>query len=153
MELLFGGNRDGMTVSSFQNKSYNKGPVLILFKNNRSCIFRGYSSIEWEKTWRNTITANGSFLFTLNNIYGIKPTKFENNGNGYCAVFCQNRGPVFGQTNIEDIWFPNKNDLINCSSSFYSYQDTTSIGFSIFSGESNSKSYQLTEQEVFKNTQ
>ena len=85
IELLYRGTRDGSDSSTFHNKCDNKGPNICLIKNEKGNIFGGYSSISWSSDG-NYHTANGSFLFTLTNIHGTKPTKFPNSQNQNYAV-------------------------------------------------------------------
>ena len=75
MELLYRGTRDGCKCDIFHNKCDNKCPTIVLCKNEKNNIFGGYLSISWTSKvgYHN---ANGSFIFTLTNIYNTVPTKF-----------------------------------------------------------------------------
>ena len=75
-ELLYRGTRDGDSSEVFHEKCDNKGPTICLYKNNSGNIFGGYSSISWKKD-DGTCSAKDSFIFTLTNIFGIEPTKFN----------------------------------------------------------------------------
>lgn len=77
MELLYRVSRDGTTADVFHKKCDNKGPIICFYKNNKGNIFGGYSSISWTNSG-NEKSAPDSFLFTLTNIHGIKPLKFDN---------------------------------------------------------------------------
>ena len=48
MELLYRGNKDGMTAQNFHNKCDDKGRTICLCLNDKNNIFGGYSSIPWE---------------------------------------------------------------------------------------------------------
>ena len=148
MELIYRATRDGGTAKDFHNKCNNQGPTICLFKNDKGNIFGGYASISWENDG-GYYSAPDSFLFTLTNIHGTQPTKFPNTNSNSSLCFNSNYGPIFGAGH--DIYTcPNFiND--NSSSNFpHSYQDNLSKGYSIFSGNLNSKNYKLKELEVFK---
>ena len=150
MELIFRGTRDGSGSDVFHNKCDNQGPTICLFKNEKDNIFGAYASISWTSN-SSYYAANGSFLFTLTNIYGIGPTKFPNNQNYDNAVYHNSGyGPTFGGNH--DLYI-SSNCLNNNSSSSelgYSYSDILGKGNSIFSGNNNSNSFKLKEIEVFK---
>ena len=96
IELLYRGTRDGSDSSTFHNKCDNKGPNICLIKNEKGNIFGGYSSISWSSDG-SYHAANGSFLFTLTNIHGTKPTKFPNSQNqNYAVQHLSDYGPIFG---------------------------------------------------------
>ena len=78
IKLIYRGSKDGMNNKAFYQKCSNKGPTIILIKNERGNIFGGYASKSWLYNEFNTDTysAPDSFLFTLTNIYNIQPTKF-----------------------------------------------------------------------------
>ena len=80
MELLYRGTRDGSESTIFHNKCDNKGPTICLCQNEKDNIFGGYASISSESSGGNK-SANGSFLFTLINIYNTAPTKYPNTKN------------------------------------------------------------------------
>ena len=144
IELLYRGTRDGMSANTFHNKCNNKGATITLIKNDKGNIFGGYTSISWT-SYNNYRSASDSFIFTLTNIYGISPTKFSNSNTNYSIYDHSNYGPTFGGGN--DIYI----DFNSNYSSFpHSYQDTLSKGWSIFSGDNNSKNFNLKEIEVFK---
>ena len=150
MELIFRGTRDGSGSDVFHNKCDNQGPTICLFKNEKDNIFGAYASISWTSN-SSYYAANGSFLFTLTNIYGIGPTKFPNNQNYDNAVYHNSGyGPTFGGNH--DLYISG-NCLNNNSSSSelgYYYSDILGKGNSIFSGNNNSNSFKLKEIEVFK---
>ena len=116
MELIYRGTKDGSGANIFHNKCDNKGPTICLFKNDKGNIFGGYSSISWTSD-NNYHSANGSFLFTLINIYGINPTKFPNTQNlEYAVRHHSNYGPWFGNgvdLRIYDNYLNNKSSYSN----------------------------------------
>ena len=152
MELLYRGTRDGSRSNIFHNKCDNKGPTIILCKNEKDNIFGGYSSISWT-TNIGYKSANGSFLFTLTNIHNTPPTKFPNTQNENCAVYHNSGyGPTFG--NGHDLYI--SDDHLNNNSSYshlcndYSYPDILGKGYSIFTSELNNHNFKLKEVEIFK---
>ena len=121
-------------------------------KNNKDNIFGGYASISWTSDNGGYKYANGSFLFTLTNIYGIAPTKFPNTQNQNYAVYHgSSYGPIFGSGHdlyIRNDYFNNK---VNCNLGS-AYPDIIGKGSSIFTGDAsnNDKNIVLKELEVFK---
>ena len=152
MELLYRGTRDGSRSDVFHNKCDNKGPTIILCKNEKDNIFGGYSSISWT-TNTGYKSANGSFLFTLTNIHNTPPTKFPNTQNENCAVYHNSGyGPTFG--NGHDLYISDDYLNNNSSNSYlcndYSYPDILGKGYSIFTSELNNHNFKLKEVEIFK---
>ena len=152
MELLYRGTRDGSGSDVFHNKCDNKGPTIILCKNEKDNIFGGYSSISWT-TNTGYKSANGSFLFTLTNIHNTLPTKFPNTQNENYAVYHNSGyGPTFGNgydLHISDDYLNNNN---SCSylCNDYSYPDILGKGYSIFTSDLNNHNFKLKEVEIFK---
>ena len=150
MELLYRGTRDGSGKNIFHNKCDNQGPTIILCENEKGNIFGGYASISWTSD-NKYHSANGSFLFTLTNIYNTAPTKFPNTKNYEYAVYHGNdRGPAFGGNHdlgIFDNYLNNKDSYANLG---YTYPDILGKGNSVFSGDVNSGNFKLKELEVFK---
>ena len=136
-----------MTSENFRAKCVNKGPTITLIQNDKDNIFGGYASISWENQdiWAN---APNSFIFTLKNIYNIKPTKFLNKNNGAQIGNYSYHGPNFGFT---DIYFCNDFKIGHNSYSKFpnTYEDTLGKGKSIFTGSDDDK-INLREIEVFK---
>ena len=150
MELLYRGTRDGSESKTFHNKCDNQGPTICLCENEKGNIFGGYASISWDSSGENK-SANGSFLFTLSNIYDIPPTKYPNTQNYDWAVYHGiNFGPIFGGNNdlrIADNFLNNKKSYCILG---YSYPDILGKGNSVFSGDVNTNYFRLKELEVFK---
>ena len=147
MKLLYRGTRDGMNANYFHNKCNNQGPTISLFKNVKGYIFGGYASTDWTSC-NDYKSASESFIFTLTNIYGTKPTKFPNSKTANSIFDYHSQGPRFGD-DIETLYSNN-----NSSSSYFphSYQDILGKGKSIFTGDlnNNNTSFNIKEIEVFK---
>ena len=149
MELIFRASKDGSTSNDFHKKCDNQGPTICLFKNDKENIFGGYAPISWETKGGEYRSASDSFLFTLTNIHGTQPTKFPNSNSCYSLYFSSGYGPTFGGG--FDIYTSSKLINQNINTGFpHSYQDKLSKGYSIFSGNLNSSSFQFKELEVFK---
>jgi len=147
VKLIYRASRDGTTGKHFHKKCDNQGPTICLYKNNKGNIFGGYASISW-KNEGGFVSAKDSFIFTLTNIHGIKPTKFINydinksvyHDSYYLSNFydiC-----IFGdfKKDISYSYFPTY------------YADSTGKGKSIFTSEfnNNDKNMKIIEIEVFK---
>ena len=150
MELLYRGTRDGSESKTFHNKCDNQGPTICLCENEKGNIFGGYASISWDSSGENK-SANGSFLFTLSNIYDTPPTKYPNTQNYDWAVYHGIKfGPIFGGNNnfrIADNFLNNKESYCILG---YSYPDILGKGDSVFCGDVNTNYFSLKELEVFK---
>ena len=151
MELLYRGTRDGSGSDAFHNKCDNQGSTICLCKNEKGNIFGAYASIGWTSSSGNYYSANGSFLFTLTNIYDISPTKYPNTQNLNHAVYHNSGyGPTFGGNH--DLLI--SSNYLNNSDSYctlgYSYPDVLGKGNSVFSGDVNTTNFKLKELEVFK---
>ena len=138
-------------LPDFHEKCDNTGPTLLFIHTKNGYIFGGFSTAPWAAEPETpSVTAPGSFLFTLTNPYGVRPTKFPlANEHDHYALYPGTVG--FG-----------KNDLVlNISApggcgSFSgfpnSYVDTTKRGFSIFTGSTTSNNFEINEIVVAKVT-
>jgi hypothetical protein len=70
---LFRSSRDGLEVSTFEQRVYNQGATLSLFKTTGGKVCGGFTSISWQKaddwTAKNDSEA---FLFNLTTKYPVK---------------------------------------------------------------------------------
>ena len=154
-ELLYRGSRDGFGSDDFHKKCDNKGKTLTLVKNTSGHIFGGFATIPWTSPSSscNHKQAPGSFLFTLTNMYGVKPTKFslkdENDENAVCHN--NNYCPGFGNSH-DFVINSNSNTSSSPSWSHFprSYNDSTKRGRSIFSSNESDSHFKVQEIEVFK---
>ena len=153
IELVYRGTRDGTLSKNFHEKCDNQGPTITLIKNEKGNIFGGFSSISWtsQNSWKQ---APNSFLFSLTNIYGTNPTKFQlkNNNDSYAIYDYPSYGAFFGQSPY-DLYI--KNDFFNngIHSGFpCSYEDSIGKGKSIFTGDTNNNTseFKVKEIKVFK---
>ena len=151
MELLYRGNRDGMTSNAFHEKCDNQGKTITLYKNDKGHIFGVYASIPWPKEgkWK---SAPESFIFTLINAYDFKPTKLPpkiaNKKNG--EVYHNKRyGPTFG----DDLrLYNNFNEKVQ-TFKFGTFQEFLGKTNSLFNGNKNNEDSDalfIKEIEVFK---
>ena len=147
IELLFRSTRDGMNAKIFHKKCDNQGATICFIKNEKGHIFGGYTSISWTSETGNK-TDPKAFLFTLSNIYNIKPTKFV-------SMNCKNEvyhfiefGPIFGKDGLDLKIQP----YLNSANSNFpkSFQDVSGKGYSLFSSEENNPNFGVKEIEVFK---
>ena len=146
MELLYRGTRDGMSVDAFHNKCNNKGPTICLFKNEKSYIFRGYASIDWQGPSQGICrSASDSFIFTLTNMYNIPPTKFPNSNTNDSIWDDFSYGPCFSGYCDIAVQFNS-----NCTNFPNAYKDVLGKGYSIFKGDNDNNQFILKEIEVFK---
>ena len=97
MELIYRSSRDGALSNNFHDKCDNKGPTIVLCQHEKGYIFGGYASISWTGQG-GYHSAPNSFLFTLTNIHGLEPTKFQlkNNNDGNSVYHGSSYGAIFG---------------------------------------------------------
>ena len=151
LELIYRATRDGTLSKKFHEKCDNQGPTITLIKNEKGNIFGGFSSVSWT-CHGDYKQAPNSFLFTLSNIYGINPTKFQlkDNNSSFAIYDNSSCGATFGGGNdlhINNDFF-NNNDTYSYFPS--SYEDSIGKGKSIFTGDQNNKYFKIKEIEVFK---
>ena len=151
-ELLYRGTRDGFGSSDFHGTCDNRGKTIVLVKNTSGHIFGGFASIPWESpSSGGGKQAPGSFIFTLTNMHGIQPTKFnlKDENCGCAVVHSTNYGPEFGNYDF-DI-YPNCNTNTSTNACFPNrYNDTTGKGSSIFTISTSSSNFLVQEIEVFR---
>ena len=149
LELIYRGSRDGSLGKNFHEKCDNKGPTIILYKNNKGHIFGGYASISWTSD-NNYHAAPDCFIFTLINIHNTEPTKFPTKSKDEGINHQLDRGPTFGPNCDITI----STDYINndsCSDFPCRYKDILGKGKSIFTSDPNNNNgkFRLREIEVF----
>ena len=152
MELIYRGTRDGALSSNFHEKCNNQGPTITLLKNEKGNIFGGFSSVSWTSIGGYKQAPN-SFLFTLTNIHGTNPTKFQlkNNNDSNAIYDGSSYGAIFGGGH--DLYVRNNflNNNTNCCFPC-TYEDSIGKGKSIFTGDPNNNTteFKVIEIEVFK---
>ena len=154
MELIYRGSRDGTTSTKFHEKCDDKGPNIVLFKNEKGNIYGGYCPISWKSQgeWQSVPEA---FIFTLTNIYNTEPTKFNRNLNDpYGIDFYTTLGPWFGYSSSIGFNsdYSQKGNCYSYFGEYKSYEDTLGKGKSIFTGDENNNNiyYKIKEIETFK---
>ena len=150
IELIFRGSRDGMTANNFHSKCDNQEETITLIKSDKGYIFGGYTPFPWSMDY-SYHSSPSSFLFTLTNIHGTQPTKFESKNDNKEVYHDASYGPTFGGGYDLAIY----NDFINSGSWSYfpsTYQDNLGKGKSIFTGDLNNSNtnFKLREIEIFK---
>ena len=138
-----------MTANNFHNKCDNQEETITLIKSDKGYIFGGYTPFPWSGD-NSYHSSPSSFLFTLTNIHGTQPTKFESKNDNKEVNHHSSYGPVFGGGCDLGIY----NDFINRGgwSKFPStYQDNLGKGKSIFTEDlNNNNKFKLREIEIFK---
>lgn len=97
-ELLYRGSVDGMTPAAFHTSCNNKGATVTLVRGNR-CTFGAYADTAWTSAgvWDNS--AN-TFLFTVENPFGIPPTRYPVRNTGQAKYSIASSGPHFGNGDL-----------------------------------------------------
>jgi len=140
--LLYKASRDGFGAIDFHKLCDSKGATLTLIESTEGCIFGGYSEVEW-KSREDKAISDKSFLFTLKNIHGIGPTKFDKKKDITVIYRYSCHGPTFGGGH--DLYICNYSNTIKSSYSNIgnSYIDTTGKGITLFAG-----SHYFTTKEI-----
>ena len=145
LELIYRGTRDGTTGSAFHNKCDNKGPTITIYRNEKGNIMGAYSPISWttDGRWHK---AKDCFIFTLSNIHGTSPTKFNNIDSKDSVYHDKDRGPCFQDIHIYEDF---KKKVYSSFPNYY--QDVLGKGKSIFTGDLNNNNnyFKMSEIEVF----
>jgi len=152
LELIYRGTQDGMKMNAFYEKYDKIRPTITLIQEEKGNIFGGYASISWifdKKYFEYTIP--DSFLFTLDNIYNIQPTKFPIK----MRTKRHNFGDIFSSiSELKGFGFVPKDELSNGIRVLLvdPYEDILGKGSSIFTGDPNDpyKEIKIKEIEVFK---
>ena len=150
MELIYRGTRDGSNSEKFHELCDNKGPTVVLYKNEKGYIFGGFASIPWQNKGKEKSSPD-SFIFTLTNQYNIEPTIFPSKNDGKEVYHDITYGPRFG--NGRDIG--TEGDFLK-TASYTSFPDTyidvLDKGKAIFTGQNDNKKqyFNIKEIEVFK---
>jgi hypothetical protein len=150
MELIYRATRDGTTPQKFHEFCDNKGPTIILFKNEKGNVFGGYASISWSNSG-NYKSAPDSFIFTLTNIHNTEPTQFLSKNDNQELKFSTSYGPWFGAG--RDIGIDGDFTQKDSYTSFpFSYLDKLGKGRSVFTGDinNNNQYFKIKEIEAFK---
>ena len=150
MELIYRASRDGTIPQKFHDFCDNKGPTIILFKNEKGNVFGGYASKSWSNNGGYT-SAPDSFIFTLTNIHNTEPTQFLSKNDNNELRFGISYGPWFG--NGRDIGIIGDFTKKDSYTSFpYTYLDNLGKGKSVFTGDfnNNNQYFKIKEIEAFK---
>jgi len=143
-KLIYKGSRDGFKAFDFHQNCDNRGATYTIVKSGNS-IFGGYNPHSWLRPpmFGEYRKGEGSFLFSLVNVYCLPPTKLE-----FCDEF---EGPfnesshlsAFG---VSDLKLFDKCDVKGGSSKFKSYENPTQQK-NLFTGNYN---FKVEEVEVFQ---
>ena len=95
-ELLYRASRDGFSCQDFHRLCDNKGPTVVVLRNEFDKIIGGYSPCDWDGNVTYDYTymqdlSNTSFLFSLT--LGIK---YKIKTNNYAISNSANHGPKYG---------------------------------------------------------
>jgi len=117
---LYRASQHGFDAVSFHKYCDNKGPTIVIIKNEIDYIFGGFTNVSWTSPQSGTLAEDeNAFLFNIhpfNKKYKLKPS------NKQCAV-CHNSkyGPTFGSGH--DLYICSNCDHIksSCAYSKYTY--------------------------------
>jgi hypothetical protein len=138
-QLIYRASRDGFTAKRFHQFCDGYGPTMTVIRSQNGCIFGGYTSIPWSSSDQDKRDGN-AFLFTLTNLYTIKPTKYPilERSTSFAVSHKRLTGPSFGSINNggSDIYLQSPFNTGDSGVHFpASYRDTTGKGRITFTGE------------------
>ena len=117
LKLLYSGQRDGFSATTFHKLCDYIGPTITLIRNDYNYIFGGYTSISWRPTGYLPAKDGNAFLFT---IYPFtKVFVLKNKSDNYAIINDKEYFPVFGQG--RDLCIHN-----NCNNNVNNYCDPKS---------------------------
>ena len=139
-----------MTSKVFHEKCDNQGKTITLYRNIKGNIFGGFASIPWSTEGGSWVSAPESFIFTLTNVFNIRPTKLlsKQDPKDYKEVY-HNRiyGPTFGN----DVGLYQDFTKSGWALKFKTYEDISGKSNSLITGENeNYTDLFINEIEVFK---
>ena len=140
-ELIFKMSEYGPDPINFHKFCDNKGPTLVLVKTKNNKLFGGFTPLNWRSEGRYlSDESNQTFIFSLNL---MKKYDMINNQK---AIFCDRRGPCFGDQDI-DLGFNMKKGVSYAGegSSFLSNNNLELTG-----GKGSSENFETKEFEIFK---
>ncbi|KAK8803537.1 hypothetical protein WA158_001231 [Blastocystis sp. Blastoise] len=163
-KLIYKGTRDGFSAQSFHNHCDNRGETIVLIQNkydtSTTNIFGGYTSIPWTSpSQAKAVEDTHAFLFTLQNVYTISPTKFPVINPRYAIRHSSLYGPIFGSSEgnkyidlfIDNNCNMNKNSYTSLSGT-NNYENSLIQGHKLFVNTNSNKCYDfftVDEIEVF----
>ena len=148
--LIYRASRDGFTAQSFHKCCDGYGPTMTVIRSLTGHIFGGFTTVSWSSSGEDQSDAR-AFLFTLENPYGIKPTKYpvKESSVMFAVSHRKANGPTFGSTfnGGSDIHLRDPFNALGSRIFFpHTYADTTGNGSKIFTGDSH---FSCTDVEIF----
>lgn len=94
LKLLYRGSKHGFDVKSFHALCDDKGPTLVVIRNEKGERFGGYTSEAWSSARENFRDSEGSFLFSVDKKITC-PVKA--NVKKFAIWVDKSKGPTFGE--------------------------------------------------------
>lgn len=140
----FQGSRDGFNAKAFCRAMDGKGRALVVIHVKHRgvlCSFGGFSAAGFKDYGGGSYGSNTdpqTFLFTLTNPHGIRPTAYHVTEPDYATFCCASAGYMFSFGRGNDIFLVNECHVDRDSHTRYfptSFADTTGKGPATFTGE------------------
>ena len=134
-------SENGPDPKYFHQFCDNKGPTLVIVKTKNNNIFGGFIPLNWRNEGRYICDeSNQTFIFSLNL---MKKYDMINKSK---AIFCDQRGPCFGDQDF-DLGF-NMKKGISCASDGHSFLSNNNL--ELTGGKGSYEYFETEEFEVFK---
>jgi hypothetical protein len=141
-KLLYRATQHGKETKDFHSRCDNKGSTITFIKTNKSRVFGGFTTLNWDSTTNNYKTNDPqAFIFSLDT-----KTKLTCHNQNY-VIYCNSSyGPTFGGGH--DIWISNNWDSGTYSNCGYSYGKNENITSPYYLTGNTDNSYAFTPVEV-----
>ena len=96
---VFRASEHNFSASAFHTECNAAGPSIVVLRSNMGCVSGGFTDVPWSLAPSGKgryLASESSFLFTLANLAGLPPTRFEIKKKLFAVSHHPDCGPVFG---------------------------------------------------------
>ena len=96
---VFRASEHNFSASVFHTECNAAGPSIVVLRSNMGCVSGGFTDVPWSLAPSGKgryLASESSFLFTLANLAGLPPTRFEIKKKLFAVSHHPDCGPVFG---------------------------------------------------------
>ena len=97
--LVFRASEHNFSAGAFHRECAGAGPSLLLLRSTMGCISGGFTDVPWSLAPSGKgryLASDASFLFTLANLAGLPPARFDIKKKLFAVSHHPDCGPVFG---------------------------------------------------------
>lgn len=96
---IFRASEHSFSAGAFHRECAGAGPTLLLLRSTMGCISGGFTDVPWSLAPSGKgryLASDSSFLFTLANLAGLPPARFDIKKKLFAVSHHPDCGPVFG---------------------------------------------------------